>query len=109
MCCLCPHPPPQVKSKPIIEHSERVRFAPYELQQLGDDELQAAAAAAGLGQETGMWRQVDDFGWIKASQSPHWAELPEEQRRAAQPAAEAQQQQEQQQEQRQELDDADEL
>jgi hypothetical protein len=75
----------RVKSKPIIEHTDTVRVAPYELQQLGDAAMQQAAEAAGLGGETGMWCQVDDFGWIKASQSPHWGVVPEPERGAARP------------------------
>jgi hypothetical protein len=32
----------------------------------------------------GMWQAVQDFGWVKASQSPHWALLPEQQRQQPQ-------------------------
>ncbi|GFH29186.1 tubulin-specific chaperone C, partial [Haematococcus lacustris] len=36
-----------------------------------------------LHEETGLWSAVDDFGWLKAMQSPNWCQLPDEQRAAA--------------------------
>lgn len=33
-----------------------------------------------LGEDSGMWECVDDFGWIKALQSPNWSRMPEDQR-----------------------------
>lgn len=70
----------RVRSRPIIEHTSRVRFAPYPMEALG---LEPAAAAARLSpQEGGLWEQVEDFAWIKAQQSPHWAALPEAERQA---------------------------
>jgi hypothetical protein len=39
---------------------------------------------AQLSECSGMWQAVQDFGWVKASQSPHWALLPEQQRQQPQ-------------------------
>jgi hypothetical protein len=36
-----------------------------------------------LDQETELFKSVDDFGWIKAVQSPNWSVLPEEGRMQA--------------------------
>jgi hypothetical protein len=106
----------RVRSRPIIEHSNGLRFAPYAVARLlqhqqpataaaGDPmQLQAAFAAAGFGGggngsaggvadgsstssseasgDNDLWRCVDDFGWVKASASPHWAVLPAEQRQS---------------------------
>lgn len=69
----------RARSKPIIEHTCGVSFAPYAAGE-GRPALAELLAAHMLGDDMGMWRQVDDFGWIKAAQSPNWAVLPEEQR-----------------------------
>lgn len=67
----------RVRSHPIIEHSSALRFAPYAPAYAGAaDDLQDA----GLAQDSGLWRQVHDFGWLRATASPHWAELPEGER-----------------------------
>ncbi|KAG1675415.1 hypothetical protein FOA52_012334 [Chlamydomonas sp. UWO 241] len=80
----------RARSNPIVEHSSRVRFAPLVLAALGgsgdsgpssssppeDAALSALLTRHKLGEETGMWNQVEDFGWIKASHSPNWAEVP---------------------------------
>lgn len=63
----------RVKSRPIIEHCERLKVAPY---CLAYPALPAQLARCQLPSETGMWREVDDFGWIKAIQSPNWCVLP---------------------------------
>jgi hypothetical protein len=102
----------RVRSRPIIEHSSNLTFAPYAAEMLLSQQPPAiAAAAAGdvrsqqqhqqqqqrvtapadwqpaqvlagaqLLEETGLWQQVDDFGWVKASASPHWRFMPEEDR-----------------------------
>ncbi|KAJ4750516.1 Tubulin-specific chaperone C [Rhynchospora pubera] len=65
----------RVRSRPIIEDSNRVRFAPYRLTYEGiEDELKES----GLGEETGNWANVDDFKWLRAVQSPNWSLIPEE-------------------------------
>lgn len=70
----------RVRSKPIIEHTSGVHFAPYDADtQLTHLAPLVAAHQLGSG-EADMWSQVDDFGWIKATQSPNWAVLPPEQR-----------------------------
>ncbi|KAJ4796537.1 Tubulin-folding cofactor C [Rhynchospora pubera] len=65
----------RVRSRPIIEDSNRVRFAPYRLTYEGiEEELKES----GLGEETGNWANVDDFKWLRAVQSPNWSLIPEE-------------------------------
>ena len=76
----------RTKSRPIIEHSSEVTFAPFAFEYEG---ARARFAAAGLAEETDAWRDVDDFGWIKNRQSPNWRVAPEATRRAAAAAAAA--------------------
>lgn len=65
----------RVRSRPIIEDSIGVRFAPYRLTYDGiEEELKESA----LGEETGNWANVDDFKWLRAIQSPNWCLIPEE-------------------------------
>ena len=49
----------RTKSRPIIEHSSEVTFAPFAFEYEG---ARARFAAAGLAEETDAWRDVDDFG-----------------------------------------------
>jgi len=75
----------RVRSHPIIEGTTRVRFAPYAFSHAA---VCAAQAAAGLGPADeaawrDAWAQVDDFAWLRVSQSPNWALLPEGERSAA--------------------------
>lgn len=113
----------RVRSRPIIEHSTNLAFAPYaaetlllqeepggshqqEQQHQQQQPAQAAdckqqqqeqgqqqrrqgggvvdnwqpaklLSAAQLLDDSGLWQRVDDFGWVKASASPHWGVLPE--------------------------------
>ncbi|XP_010926301.2 tubulin-folding cofactor C [Elaeis guineensis] len=67
----------RVRSRPIIEDSNGVRFAPYRLFYKGIDE---DLKDSGLGEETGNWANVDDFKWLRAVQSPNWCLMPEEER-----------------------------
>ncbi|VYS65453.1 unnamed protein product [Arabidopsis thaliana] len=67
----------RVRSRPIIEDSNGVRFAPYCLDYKGIDE---DLKTAGLEEETNNWANVDDFRWLRAVQSPNWSLLPEEER-----------------------------
>ncbi|PRW60049.1 tubulin-folding cofactor C-like [Chlorella sorokiniana] len=67
----------RVRSHPIIEHSSGLRFAPYAPSYEG---AAADLAAQGLEPDSGMWQQVNDFGWLRATPSPHWQVLPEGQR-----------------------------
>ncbi|KAF4400463.1 hypothetical protein G4B88_023256 [Cannabis sativa] len=67
----------RVRSRPIIEDSSGVRFAPYCLRYEGiHKDLQEAS----LAEETGNWANVDDFRWLRAVQSPNWSILPENER-----------------------------
>ena len=72
----------RTKSRPIIEHSSEVTFAPFAFEYEG---ARARFAAAGLAEETDAWRDVDDFGWIKNRQSPNWRVAPESDRVAPPP------------------------
>ncbi|KAJ1398663.1 Tubulin-specific chaperone C, N-terminal [Sesbania bispinosa] len=67
----------RVRSRPIIEDSNGVRFAPYYLSYQGIEE---DLRGAGLDAETGNWANVDDFRWLRAVQSPNWSILPENER-----------------------------
>lgn len=67
----------RVRSRPIIEDSNGVRFAPYCLRYEGIEE---DLRSAGLDAETGNWGNVDDFKWLRAVQSPNWSILPENER-----------------------------
>lgn len=59
----------RARSNPIIEHSDGLQFTSYTPAYAGcDDQLQAA----GLHEDSGLWREVQDFGWLKHSQSPNW-------------------------------------
>ena len=76
----------RVRSHPIIEHSAGLRFAPYAPAYPG---AQRDLEEQGLAEDgAAMWRQVNDFGWLRATCSPHWTVLPESER-AAVPAAAA--------------------
>ena len=70
----------RVRSHPIIEHSGGLRFGPYACSYPG---CGADLEEQGLEPDSGMWREVNDFGWLRATPSPHWAELPEAERQAA--------------------------
>ncbi|KAI4317275.1 hypothetical protein L6164_025158 [Bauhinia variegata] len=67
----------RVRSRPIIEDSSGVRFAPYHLTYEGiEEDLRGAS----LDEETENWANVDDFKWLRAIQSPNWSILPENER-----------------------------
>ncbi|GIL47874.1 hypothetical protein Vafri_4507 [Volvox africanus] len=68
----------RVRSKPIIEHSTGIRVAPWAAAVAPDVKMEGLLRAHMLGEETGCWQQVDDFGWIKSVQSPNWCVLPQE-------------------------------
>ncbi|TXG61490.1 hypothetical protein EZV62_012853 [Acer yangbiense] len=67
----------RLRSRPIIEDSDGVRFTNYCLKYEGIEEDLAVAM---LDEETGNWANVDDFKWLRAMQSPNWSILPEEER-----------------------------
>jgi tubulin-specific chaperone C len=70
------------RSKPVIEHSSGLRFAPYTTDH-------ACASHAGIQQHFSaagnLWSEVEDFNWIKNTPSPNWAVLPEQDRVAPLP------------------------
>jgi len=71
----------RTSSRPIIEHSSDVAFAPFAFEYPG---LGDALERAGLGADAGTWREVDDFGWIKTHRaSPNWRVLEEGERTPA--------------------------
>lgn len=63
----------RVRSRPIIEDSNGVRFSPYCLSYEG---IEGDLKDAHLDEETGNWANVDDFRWLRAIQSPNWSILP---------------------------------
>ncbi|KAK4353084.1 hypothetical protein RND71_028602 [Anisodus tanguticus] len=67
----------RARSRPIIEDSNGVRFAPYCLKY---DGIEKDLEEANLGEETGNWSNVDDFKWLRIVQSPNWSILPENER-----------------------------
>lgn len=79
----------RVRSHPIIEDTVRARFAPYALPCAFPGGA-AALAAAGLRDAdvaawADAWRCVDDFAWLRATQSPNWALMAAEERQAPPP------------------------
>lgn len=67
----------RVRSRPIIEDSSSVRFAPYCVSYEGiEEDLRDAS----LSEETGNWGNVDDFRWLRAVPSPNWSILAENER-----------------------------
>ena len=79
MCIAC-SARGRVSSRPIVEHSARVRFAPYPAAGLPYPAAADHLAAVGLLEENGLWERVDDFGWLRATPSPNWGVLPEGER-----------------------------
>ncbi|MCO5597984.1 hypothetical protein L7F22_052073 [Adiantum nelumboides] len=69
----------RVRSRPIVEYTSDVRFAPYAFSYPG---IENDLSAASLSEETGLWEQVDDFRWLRAIPSPNWCILPKEERAA---------------------------
>lgn len=67
----------RVRSRPIIEDSSGVRFAPFCLGYQGIEEDLTRANLVG---ETGNWANVDDFRWLRAVPSPNWSVLGEDER-----------------------------
>ncbi|KAL8249622.1 hypothetical protein R6Q59_006490 [Mikania micrantha] len=70
------------RSRPIIEQSFGVRFAPY---CLCYDGIESDLKESNLDlddddDDVRSWENVDDFQWLRAVQSPNWSILPESQR-----------------------------
>ncbi|KAL1525166.1 hypothetical protein AB1Y20_020037 [Prymnesium parvum] len=64
-------------SHPIIEHCSDLRIAPYPALPAG---IPSPWAAAGMNPEQNQWKLVDDFDWLKQSQSPNWRVMPDDDR-----------------------------
>ncbi|KAJ7567041.1 hypothetical protein O6H91_02G129500 [Diphasiastrum complanatum] len=67
----------RLRSRPIIEHASKVRFAPYAFHYKG---LENDLAEGNLSDETEMWEKVDDFRWLRAVSSPNWSIIPPHER-----------------------------
>lgn len=61
-----------VLSRPIIEHSEALRFAPSGLRYEGLGEQRRRAGLEAERAAT-LWAAVDDFGWHRVQKSPNWS------------------------------------
>jgi hypothetical protein len=67
-------------SRPILERSSGLRFAPYSMRY---DRLATHLREAGLEHvPEDAWRSVDDFDWLRQQASPNWSVLPPEARLA---------------------------
>lgn len=71
----------RTSSRPIVEDSRDVGFAPLVVP-TDDAFIRETLKARGFDQDTGAWKNVDDFKWLKASQSPNWRLLEENEYRA---------------------------
>ena len=60
----------RVASRPIVEDCSAVSFAPW--QPLTYEGSEAHLQAAQLDSDTGLWSQVQDFKWLRATPSPNW-------------------------------------
>eukprot|EP00484_Ammonia_sp_Unknown_P030297 CAMPEP_0197033976 /NCGR_PEP_ID=MMETSP1384-20130603/12222_1 /TAXON_ID=29189 /ORGANISM="Ammonia sp." /LENGTH=386 /DNA_ID=CAMNT_0042463843 /DNA_START=33 /DNA_END=1193 /DNA_ORIENTATION=- len=66
-----------VNSEPVIEHSDNVQFAPYNVRY---KELTQDWKKCDVDQKLNQWNKVKDFNWFKQQQSPHWSIIPEAER-----------------------------
>ena len=66
-----------VNSEPVIEHSDNVQFAPYNVKY---KQLSEHWKASGVDEKVNQWNKVKDFNWFKQQQSPHWSIIPEHER-----------------------------
>lgn len=60
----------QCGSRPIIEGCTGIGFAPLPERYLSEEEK--SGLRDGVEREKGMWREVDDFKWLRAERSPNW-------------------------------------
>ena len=67
-------------SGPIIEHCERISFAPKDLRW---PEGQRLLEDAGLDQAESAWSEVQDFNWLRRQASPNGRLVPSGSRRPA--------------------------
>lgn len=67
-----------VTSRPIIEDSDNVQFAPYNLEY---ETLESHFKSSALSKRLNNWNLVDDFNWLASdAHSPHWSIIPPEER-----------------------------
>ena len=59
-------------SHPIIEDCTKLYFAPYLLDY---PELEAQMQKSNLLRKSSMWKEVNDFKWLRIQQSPNWSIL----------------------------------
>ena len=71
----------RTSSRPIVEDSRDVGFAQLVVP-TDDAFIREMLKSRGLAEDTGAWKNVDDFKWLKASQSPNWRLLEEDEYRA---------------------------
>ena len=71
----------RTSSRPIVEDSRDVGFAQLVVP-TDDAFIREMLKSRGLAEDTGAWKNVDDFKWLKASQSPNWRLLEEYEYRA---------------------------
>ncbi|KAJ3118506.1 hypothetical protein HK098_005913 [Nowakowskiella sp. JEL0407] len=63
-----------VNSDPIIEGCDRLRIGDYTVSaKLFNRNLSDLIKAANLSTETNLFRNIQDFNWLRAEQSPHWS------------------------------------
>jgi len=67
-------------SGPIIEHCQRVAFAPNDLHWPEGPELLQQASLGNMAEAT-AWCEVQDFNWLKRQASPNWRLVPITKRR----------------------------
>ena len=66
-----------VNSEPVIEHSDDVSFAPYNIEY---NDLIKQWNERDVDKNSNKWDKVKDFNWFKQSQSPHWSIIPQQNR-----------------------------
>eukprot|EP00457_Paulinella_chromatophora_P008861 gb/GEZN01008910.1/.p1 GENE.gb/GEZN01008910.1/~~gb/GEZN01008910.1/.p1 ORF type:complete len:411 (+),score=51.44 gb/GEZN01008910.1/:113-1345(+) len=62
-----------VLSHPVIERCAGIRVTPYNLEY---PSVARHLVATNLAGRANMWDQVDDFNWLRATNSPNWGVLP---------------------------------
>eukprot|EP00933_Yihiella_yeosuensis_P035594 TRINITY_DN2918_c0_g1_i1.p1 TRINITY_DN2918_c0_g1~~TRINITY_DN2918_c0_g1_i1.p1 ORF type:complete len:392 (-),score=108.17 TRINITY_DN2918_c0_g1_i1:118-1293(-) len=67
-------------SQPVIEHSKRIMFAPFDLLST-ENAGQLKTAELGVTSESGPWSDVQDFNWLRRQASPNWCQVPANLRR----------------------------
>eukprot|EP01083_Nonionella_stella_P266696 901829_1 len=66
-----------VNSEPVIEYSDNVQFAPYNVRY---KELNKHWEQSKVDKDINRWDKVKDFNWFKQQHSPHWTVIPKAER-----------------------------